>query len=168
MNLLKEILDALLKPDFSFTTELGSGYSQEEDEAQKRLLVLRYARAQLGKPYKLGAEVNPGDEPTLLDCSELVQCAYRDGAGLDCVDGCIYQQAQFHRVKSPQPGDLIFLGPSVKGTRHVMIVSGPGLVIHAKGGVGVIEESDHAYTTSPRFQGYFRYPDFARKPEDRA
>lgn len=180
-DLFKAFLDALegvlrgfaVKPDVPGAVSLQSdtlptGYSQQDEETRQRLGVLRAARSMLGTPYKFGAEWEPGKiNPAGIDCSELVERSYREGAGLTIPDGCVYQQAHCQRVNTPKEADLIFLGPNAKGIRHVLIVNGDGSVIHAKGGVGVVQEDMEPWVRHARFQGYYRIPEWSRPLEDR-
>lgn len=40
---------------------LGSGYNRIDEEAEKRELIIKYAKSQMGVPYKFGAEVDLND-----------------------------------------------------------------------------------------------------------
>ena len=85
---------------------------------------LRYALAQVGKPYRWG-----GEGPTGFDCSGLTQAAYRT-AGVSLPRTA---QAQFAagphlpRGAPLRPGDLVFFGSFTAGVQHV------GLVVHPSG-----------------------------------
>lgn len=146
------------------------GESVATEEQRKRGMIVAYARSQLGVPYKLGAEVdldNLMEKQSALDCAELSQACY-SYAGISLVDGSNYQYEACQPVKTPQPGDLGFLWSDKWGRiGHVMIYAGGGVVIHALGGHGVIEDIDSKWETHPRWRGWRRHIDFARPPEDR-
>jgi len=85
---------------------------------------LRYAYAQLGKPYRWG-----GSGPGSFDCSGLTMRAW-GAAGVSLSHSSVAQQHQGARVSlsALQPGDLVFWGnPSY----HVAIYIGGGRVISA-------------------------------------
>lgn len=85
--------------------------------------VLAYAKAQLGKPYRLGAE-----GPTHFDCSGLTMKAYATiGIKTPRVSGD--QAARYTKVSkaNAKPGDLMHW------PGHVGIYAGNGKVYHASG-----------------------------------
>ena len=145
---------------------LGSGFDADAEEMARRNQIVSFARLQIGKPYKYGAEVKPGQEgyAEAWDCSECVEGSYRV-AGLMIPDGVVNQRAYCQRVSRPLPGDLICLDPNKKGIPHVLICSGEGTVIHALGGVGVVEQPLEQWTAHARFAGYYRHPDFNMRGE---
>ena len=82
---------------------------------------LRFARAQVGKPYRFGAE-----GPRAYDCSGFTRAVYRRaGIRLPRVSGA--QAARAHRIPrgAARPGDLV-VGPG-----HVGIYMGRGMMIDA-------------------------------------
>ena len=83
---------------------------------------LAYARAQIGKPYKLGAA-----GPDAFDCSGLVQQAYK-AAGITLSRTTATQVHEGVAVAKAdlQPGDLVF--PTVG---HVQLYAGDGNVVEA-------------------------------------
>jgi len=85
---------------------------------------IAFASAKLGQPYLWG-----GTGP-LYDCSGLVQAAYAS-AGIALPRTSEAQQVSAAPVTDPQPGDLVFMGPSGQlGTAtHVGIVIGGGLMV---------------------------------------
>ncbi|KIF05932.1 glycoside hydrolase, partial [Streptomyces sp. RSD-27] len=85
---------------------------------------LRYATAQIGKPYVWGAE-----GPASFDCSGLTSQAWQH-AGRSIPRTSQEQWAQLHRVPLDQlrPGDLVVYFP--KAT-HVALYIGDGKVIQA-------------------------------------
>jgi cell wall-associated NlpC family hydrolase len=83
---------------------------------------IRFALAQVGKPYKWGAT-----GPNAYDCSGLVQAAFKS-AGVS-IPRTTYLQAQIGtRVSKTnlQPGDLVFPDPG-----HVQIYLGNGQVVES-------------------------------------
>lgn len=87
-------------------------------------LALRYAYAQQGKPYVLGAA-----GPTTFDCSGLTMAAWAQ-AGISMSHSAEMQYVQLPHVSldSIQPGDLVFYGHPI---HHVAIYIGGGKVLHA-------------------------------------
>ncbi|MEV0592632.1 C40 family peptidase [Nonomuraea cavernae] len=87
--------------------------------------VLRYAYAQVGKPYVFG-----GTGPRGYDCSGLTQASWR--AGGVTLPRTTWQQWAWGAgrkvsVDALQPGDLIFS----EGLGHVSIYAGNGQIVHA-------------------------------------
>lgn len=86
-------------------------------------LALRYALAQVGKPYQLGAT-----GPDAFDCSGLVYSAYR-AAGFMSITRTTYTQVLQGSVVSEGqlgPGDLVF--PDIG---HVQMYVGNGQIVEA-------------------------------------
>lgn len=83
---------------------------------------LSFARAQIGKPYRLGAE-----GPDAWDCSGLVQKSCEAG-GVNISRTTYTQIFDGHEVKREelQPGDLVF-----PDSGHVQLYSGNGYIIEA-------------------------------------
>lgn len=155
--------------DAALTMALDSTlYSADAEEASKRAGIVQFCRMQLGDKYKLGVEVSKSGESTEWDCSELVELAYLQ-YDMDMPDGSNFQYDHCQPVPSGKQGDLHFLW-SDKWNRigHVMVDTGAGTVIHAKGGVGVVEENLSDYLAHPRYRGCRRHPDFARAKNERA
>lgn len=97
----------------------------------RTVAVIRFALAQLGKPYVLG-----GRGPSGFDCSGLVQAAY-GSAGVR-LPRMTYQQVHegraIHDTGRLLPGDLLFLAGSdgtVLEPGHVGMYLGDGLLISA-------------------------------------
>jgi cell wall-associated NlpC family hydrolase len=88
-----------------------------------------YARSQLGVPYRYGGETPGGG----FDCSGLVQAAYQAaGIALPRVAQQQYDAGPHLAPGTrPQPGDLVFFGPSPTAVGHVGIVVSPGLMVDA-------------------------------------
>jgi cell wall-associated NlpC family hydrolase len=101
---------------------------------------IRYARAQLGKPYQWGA-TGPG----AFDCSGLVERAYA-AAGVSIPRTSEQQWADLPHVpaRRVKPGDLVF-APGSDGSwsspGHVALVIGGARVIQAYGSGTPIEVS---------------------------
>lgn len=93
----------------------------------RRAAVVDAARAQLGKPYKLG-----GNGPAVFDCSGLSRWALLKGAGKTIPRTAALQQMSVLGVNvaitQAQPGDLIFYGWPAS---HVAIYIGNDQVISA-------------------------------------
>ncbi|WP_228645230.1 NlpC/P60 family protein [Microtetraspora sp. AC03309] len=112
--------------------------------------VIAYARAQLGKPYRWGA-----DGPDAFDCSGLTMRAYQT-AGIT-IPRVTYDQWR-HGVHVPrgqeQPGDLAFFRMEPRGPGHVGIVIGGGQMIHAPQTGDVVSTASYAHRTD--FVGFAR------------
>jgi peptidoglycan hydrolase-like protein with peptidoglycan-binding domain len=91
---------------------------------------VRYALAQLGKPYRWGAE-----GPNSFDCSGLVQTAYaRAGIALPRVSRQQYGAGKLVRLRALQPGDLLFYARDTRDRRtiyHVGMYLGAGRMVEA-------------------------------------
>ncbi|GAA4613955.1 C40 family peptidase [Saccharopolyspora hordei] len=91
---------------------------------------IRFAQAQLGKPYVWGAA-----GPNAFDCSGLTQQAWR-AAGVEIPK---YSQTQYFQggmhvpLNQAQPGDLVFWGHGrdPHGIHHVALYLGDQKVLHA-------------------------------------
>jgi len=93
--------------------------------------------AQLGKPYRFGAEhPQSSDDPKDFDCSELVEWAYSK-IGLNVPDGAEaqYQASVPIPSKTPSLGDVGFSRPKEENSKaaHVVICLGDGNCIEARG-----------------------------------
>jgi cell wall-associated NlpC family hydrolase len=97
------------------------GISASSGRVQK---VLDYACAQLGDPYRWGA-----DGPDSFDCSGLTQRAWAQ-AGVSLPHNAEMQARYGRRVKAAdlQPGDLVFYHSPIS---HVGIYVGNKLMLHA-------------------------------------
>jgi cell wall-associated NlpC family hydrolase len=156
----------------TFETEIEATFSEPiaAEEFRARAAIVTFMREQLGKSYKLGAEVLPGheDEASSWDCSEAVEAAYRL-AGRPLPDGAQQQFDACQAVVKPMPGDLGFLWSDARQKiGHVMVAAAAGTVIHAVSGRGVVEDPVSSWEHHPRWRGWRRHVDFARPPEDRA
>jgi cell wall-associated NlpC family hydrolase len=86
--------------------------------------VVKFAYAQLGKPYRWAAE-----GPNAYDCSGLVTAAYRK-AGVQLPHNSRQQWRSVTPISRSQlrPGDVVFYYPDV---HHVGIYMGNGMMVHA-------------------------------------
>lgn len=72
----------------------------------KRYKAMRYARAQIGDPYRYGAT-----GPNSWDCSGLVQAAYRKaGISIPRTTGDMQRSSKLQRTSHPHWGDLVMFG----------------------------------------------------------
>ncbi|MGW4792449.1 C40 family peptidase [Nonomuraea sp. NPDC004297] len=89
--------------------------------------VLAYAHAQLGKPYRWGAE-----GPASFDCSGLTMRAYQAaGISIPRVAADQWRHGPPIPPGQEQPGDLAFFRMQADGPGHVGLVIGGGQMIHA-------------------------------------
>lgn len=146
---------------------LPTGYDRASEEAAQRNAAVFFMRSQLGKGYRLGAEVKPGQEAaaTEWDCSEETEAAARVAQWQPRLPDGAQAQYDFCRpIDFPQAGDLGFLWSEVRGCiGHVMMATGQGTVIHAVGGRGVVEDPVHRWENHPRWRGWRQAPGFARE-----
>ncbi|WP_259036932.1 C40 family peptidase [Halomonas dongshanensis] len=94
--------------------------------SMERVLILAHAQQAIGTPYRFG-----GNTPDGLDCSGLVEMAYR-AAGIKVPRTADEQFRALPSVNEPAPGDLLFFGSGRKAT-HVGIYRGNRQMIHAPG-----------------------------------
>jgi hypothetical protein len=89
---------------------------------------LRYALAQLGRPYRWGGEGHAG-----FDCSGLTQAAYRAaGVALPRTAQAQFDADPHLRPGTPlTPGDLVFFGSPTGAVQHVGLVVRPGIMVDA-------------------------------------
>ncbi|EDO1167179.1 C40 family peptidase [Listeria innocua] len=101
----------------SAATPSGGGYSA----------MIAAARAQLGKPYSLGAT-----GPSAFDCSGFTSYAFRAaGVSLPRTSGGQYAAASKISASQAKPGDLVFFNYG-GGIAHVGIYVGGGQMINAQ------------------------------------
>jgi hypothetical protein len=87
-----------------------------------------FARGQLGKPYRWGAE-----GPAAYDCSGLTWASWR-AAGVAIPRTAAGQLASLPRVRGQlRPGDLLIYRTDGPSRRHVAMVERPGRMIEARG-----------------------------------
>ena len=135
---------------------------------KKRSILVKYARKQLGKPYKYGAKLR--EAPKIFDCSSFVYYLYQL-IGIQLPRTALGQASQGETVP-PQKnklkiGDLLFFkggwghyNPAFPmGIGHVGIYVGSGKVINARyqqnkngsDGGSVIEETVESFLNRPDF-----------------
>jgi peptidoglycan DL-endopeptidase CwlO len=107
---------------------LLSAFTSPAAPSHAARVAIRYARAQIGKPYLWG-----GTGPDAFDCSGLVMQAYAS-AGVNLPRTSQQQWASGTRVSSQQPGDLVFFAGADGTTAspgHVGLVIGHDRMIEA-------------------------------------
>ncbi|MWA04587.1 transglycosylase SLT domain-containing protein [Actinomadura sp. LD22] len=119
----------------------------------KAAAAIAFARAQLGKPYRWGAE-----GPKAFDCSGLVYAAYRAaGVTIPRVSGDQWRQGHHITNGQEQPGDLVFFnsgpGTSTANPGHVGLVIGSGKMIAAPHTGTVVQIQPY---TRPSLLGFTR------------
>jgi cell wall-associated NlpC family hydrolase len=104
----------------------AGGYGPAPAVSGKAGVAVRYAHAQLGKPYQYGA-----DGPGSFDCSGLTMRAW-GAAGVALPHSSRMQYSATRRISKSQlaPGDLIFRGYS-GSISHVSLYIGNGQAIYA-------------------------------------
>ena len=98
--------------------------TREAEQREKAHKAMRFARKQIGKPYKWGA-----DGPNSYDCSGLAMASWRKaGVKIPRVTYAQYRKVD-RKVKyaNLKPGDLIFF----HGRSHVGLYVGHGRFLHA-------------------------------------
>jgi cell wall-associated NlpC family hydrolase len=130
----------------------GSPADGHSTAAQGRTAV-RYAKAQLGKPYQWGAS-----GPDTFDCSGLTMMAWRQaGIDLDHYSASQYNQGTHVARGDLRPGDLVFFADDTNDPstiHHVGIYVGDGQMINAPQTGDVvkyssIDRSDYIGATRP-------------------
>ena len=109
--------------------------SPHDPHATARQRILGAAERLVGTPYVLG-----GESPGGVDCSGLVQYAYRQ-AGIRVPRTTVeqFQAGRFQR--QVLPGDLLFFHTDANGgISHVGIYAGGGQMIHASSGSGRVRK----------------------------
>jgi hypothetical protein len=138
-------------------TTRGSAVTPDGSGAAPRNSFIDAARAQIGDPYKFGAETNLDDtNPTAFDSSELVQWASHQ-AGVDLPDGSWRQFQYLHNQGGEisvedalkTPGALVFgfssdpMASNDRPTRaYVAISLGNGKVLDVSERAGQVREMD--------------------------
>lgn len=96
----------------------------------------KWLHAQVGKPYRLGAEVKPGENPVYLDCSEYVERGWSE-VGVTVPDGCVNQKPASRDLlpgEERQIGDVKFFEKPGQPPHHVVMYFGDGKnAIEARG-----------------------------------
>jgi hypothetical protein len=119
----------LVAPLVAGLAGVGQGTAQAATGSPAAVAV-RFALAQLGKPYQWGA-----DGPASFDCSGLVQTAYRAaGVGLPRVSRQQYRAGRHVPLTSLRAGDLLFYAKDTsdpKTINHVGMYLGRGRMVEA-------------------------------------
>lgn len=101
-----------------------------------RLKLKKFLAAQLGKPYRLGAEVKAGEDGAAFDCSEYVERSWAE-VGVTVPDGCVNQypaSRPLNPLEQRQVGDVLFFKKADRDPHHVVLWFGDGKnVIEARG-----------------------------------
>jgi len=123
-------------PDAPPSAASGPAYSGST--ATRGGKVVRFAYAQLGKPYVFGA-----DGPGSYDCSGLTLAAYAT-VGISLPHSARKQYAMYGQISrsSLRPGDLVYF---YSGIGHNGIYVGDGMVIHAPKPGDVVKKSPMTY-----------------------
>jgi cell wall-associated NlpC family hydrolase len=101
--------------------------SSGEHFSSRALVAVRFACAQLGKPYVWGGNGDPG-----FDCSGLTRAAYAAaGITLPRVAQDQFNAGPAVSGQPPLPGDLVFFGASTSTITHVGIAVSPTDMINA-------------------------------------
>lgn len=130
----------------------GGGDNADGTASPQAERAVRFARAAVGIPYRLGGESSEG-----YDCSGLTQMAYRS-AGVSIPRTAQEQHdANFQRVSLGQliPGDLVYSSwGSETGVGHVVIYAGKGTCIAAPHtGTTVQPEPLSTFTDPAHYKG---------------
>ena len=106
-----------------------------DPQAAARQRIIRTAERLVGTPYVLG-----GESPGGVDCSGLVQYAYRQ-AGIRVPRTTVEQFRAGRLQRRVLPGDLLFFRTDASGrVSHVGIYAGSGRMIHASSGSGQVRK----------------------------
>jgi len=109
--------------------------SPRDPHAIARQRILGAAERMVGTPYVLG-----GESPGGVDCSGLVQYAYRQ-AGIRVPRTTVEQFRAGRLQRRVLPGDLLFFRTDASGrVSHVGIYAGSGRMIHASSGSGQVRK----------------------------
>jgi hypothetical protein len=123
------LLAALLLPLVTGLAGVGEP-TAEAAPGSPAAVAVRFALAQLGKPYRWGA-----DGPRSYDCSGLVQTAYRAaGVHLPRVSRQQYGAGRLVSLKALRAGDLLFYATNTSDRRtiyHVGMYLGAGRMVEA-------------------------------------
>lgn len=114
--------------------------------AQRRAAVIAAAGTFIGDGYYWGGRSPdglPGARVTGVDCSGLVNLAYR-AAGVAIPRDAHEQFLRARRIDTPQPADLVFLSADDNPAKivHVMLYAGDGWLIEAPGTGALVRRID--------------------------
>ena len=109
--------------------------SFDDSHTVARQRIVGMAERLVGTPYVRG-----GESPDGVDCSGLVQYAYRQ-AGIRVPRTTIEQFQAGHSQRHVLPGDLLFFRTDASSAiSHVGIYTGQGQMIHASSGSGQVRK----------------------------
>jgi uncharacterized protein YgiM (DUF1202 family) len=114
--------------------------SEAPSRGTDRSAVVNLAYAQMGKPYRWGAE-----GPSSFDCSGFTSYVYKNAEGKSIPRTSVTQSSYGTSVSRSelQSGDLVFFDTDRDGDiNHVGIYVGGGKFIHASSGAGKVTVSD--------------------------
>ncbi|WP_018872439.1 C40 family peptidase [Thioalkalivibrio sp. ALJ16] len=141
------------KPLISPEPAADGPFSPAPEAALARSEVVLTALGHLDTPYHYG-----GTDASGLDCSALVQRAYRE-AGREVPRTTRDQaRAATRRDGAPSPGDVVFFAINGNHIDHVGVYVGDGRFVHAPSSRGQvrIEQLDNPYwRPRTRFAGHF-------------
>ena len=110
---------------------------------------IKFARAQLGEPYRWGAA-----GPDSWDCSGLTMVAWQQGGvSLPHYSAAQYSQTKHISIANLRPGDLVFWGTSPKTIHHVALYIGSGQIIHAPRTGQPVQINSLYYWVPPDYAG---------------
>jgi peptidoglycan DL-endopeptidase LytE len=115
-------------------------------------VLLKEARAQLGKPYVWGGSTTAG-----FDCSGFIYYAYnKAGLKINRLSSGGYYNRSYY-VNNPKPGDLVFFENTYKkGISHLGIYVGNNEFLHAGDNGVQITSLNNSYWKS-KFDGFKRF-----------
>ncbi len=131
----------LLNETSAWITRGEARFARELDgcsTAEKRRFILRAAEELLGDPYYWGGRSpfggSSGSPPTGVDCSGLVNLAYRT-VGIDLPRDAHEQYLRARKTRRLEPGDLVFLSEPDHPRQivHVMLYAGDGWLLEGPG-----------------------------------
>lgn len=117
-----------------------------KNEMVARMVVVEWAKTQLGKRYVFGAA-----GPNEYDCSGLTMRAYEQ-VGIQLPHNAAMQQLRGKQTFSPLPADLVFWG-AVSG--HCAIYLGNGQILHAPQAGDVVKISSTWDEDIISYRSYF-------------
>ncbi|MEZ5089276.1 MAG: peptidoglycan-binding protein [Micropruina sp.] len=167
--LLAQAIDASNWGKAKPATQAKNYFGTECSSAMTSGQFANLARAQVGKPYVLGAEASVSNpNPPKFDCSELVEWLYgRSGNRITDLAASQYNVTKaVAKGASPRVGDLVFLRNNParsNGIGHVAVLTaklanGDWEVVEAKGrAYGVVKTTYSYWKTRKYYAGLRRY-----------
>lgn len=125
---------------------------QAPSRGTDRSAAISLAYAQMGKPYRWGAE-----GPSSFDCSGFTTYIYRNALGKSIPRTSVAQSGYGTKIDNKSdliPGDLVFFDTDKDGdVNHVGIYAGGGKFVHASSGAKKVTVSDLNGWYSDKFKG---------------